>query len=400
MHWKRWLGIGIVAVAVVLAIIYGYQPQPVLVEAGTVKHGLLRVTVDEEGQTRVTDRFVVSAPVAGYARRVGLNVGDAISRGRVVTQIEPMRSVALDPRSRAQAEARVSTAEAAVQQARERIETAKVNVGHWEGERARVQALYESNDVPRQQYDQTVTQSRLAEAELRAARQGVEVATSELEAARVALGDFTSSEPAGNGAEVVTVRSPVSGRVLQVVRKSEGVVNPGDPLVEIANAQSLEVIVDVLSADAVRIEPGSRVLFERWGGDQPLEGRVRLIEPVAFTKVSALGVEEQRVQVVADITSPRELWEKLGDGYRVEASFILWEGADVLQVPSSALFRYGEGWAVFTLEAVIARRREVEIGHRNGLEAEVLSGLAEGDVVLTHPDDTVEDGTLVTVRED
>jgi len=197
----------------------------------------------------------------------------------------------------------------------------------------------------------------------------------------------------------VAVRAPAGGRVLKVLRKSEGVVGAGEPLLEIGDARALEVAVEVLSADAVRIAPGTRVLFERWGGPVPLEGRVRVVEPTAFTKVSALGVEEQRVRVIAGITSPRQLWERLGDGYRVEASFILWEGEDVLQVPASALFRYQQGWAVFVEEGAFARRRLVQVDHRNGLAAEILSGLAEGERVIVHPDDSVEDGKAVQPRQ-
>jgi HlyD family secretion protein len=185
---------------------------------------------------------------------------------------------------------------------------------------------------------------------------------------------------------------------MKLVQESEGVVQPGAAIIEIGNTRSLEVEVEVLSADAVKIAPGMRVLFERWGGDQPLEGRVRRVEPVAFTKISALGVEEQRVLAIVDITSPAEVWQRLGTGYRVEAVFILWESGQVLQVPASALFRYGQGWAVFVVDQGIARRRAVEIGRRNGPSAEVVSGLSEGDRVITHPDETVEDNKPVQLR--
>jgi HlyD family secretion protein len=188
--------------------------------------------------------------------------------------------------------------------------------------------------------------------------------------------------------------------VLKRFRESEGVVNAGDSLLEIGSPRTLEVEVEVLSFDAVRISPGTRVFFERWGGEKPLEGRVRTIEPFGFTKVSALGVEEQRVLVIADFTDPRELWERLGDGYRVEAVFVLWENEDVLQVPASTLFRYADGWAVFVIEEGRARRRVVEVGHRSGLTAEIVSGLTASERVIPHPGNEIEDGTELTVRSE
>jgi HlyD family secretion protein len=397
VRWKRWLGIAFVTVVVVLLVVYGFRPQPALVETAEAKRGPLRVTVEEEGKTRVTDRFVVSAPVAGFARRVTLDVGDPVKQGQEVLLLEPLRSAVLDPRSRAEAEARVEAAEASLRAAREKARAAAADAAYWEGELARMRKLYKTDDISEDRYERTVTSQRQAEATRRSAEHTVEVAQSELDAARAAL-KYSAAVPANPVGETVAVHAPVGGRVLKVVHKSEGVVNPGDPLLEIANARSLEVEVEVLSADAVRISPGARVLFERWGGGELLEGRVRRIEPVAFTKISALGVEEQRVLVIADITSPPGLWRRLGDGYRVEASFILWEAQDVLQIPASALFRHQDGWAVFAVEEGFARRREVEVGRRNGLVAQILSGLSEGAIVITHPDDSIEDGKPVKQR--
>jgi HlyD family secretion protein len=208
---------------------------------------------------------------------------------------------------------------------------------------------------------------------------------------------YSAASASSSSGEVVPVAAPASGRILKVIRESEGVVPAGEPLLEIGNARSLEVEVEVLSDDAVKIAPGMRVIFERWGGPEPLEGRVRRIEPHAFTKISALGVEEQRVRVISDFTSPPEKWERLGDGYRIEATFVLWEGDGVLVAPASALFRYDGGWAVFLIEQGVARRRQVQVGRRNGLEAEIVAGLKEGDRVITHPDSSIQDGTLVEV---
>lgn len=398
MRLRRWLVWIAVLAAVVVLVAYGFRPRPVLVETAAVRRGPMRVTVEEEGKARVTDRYVVSAPVAGFLRRIELKVGDAVRAGQVLAVVDPPRPPVLDPRSRAEAQARVSAAEAALSAARERLKAAAADAAYWEGQAARMQGLVKSGDVAKENYDKAVTEARRAEAAHRSAGDAVEQAASELAAARAAL-EISPARPANAPAEQVRVRAPAGGRVLKLVRESEGVVAPGEALVEIGNARSLEVEVEVLSADAVRISPGTRVLFERWGGEQPLEGRVRRVEPVGFTKISALGVEEQRVLVIVDMASPPEQWNRLGAGYRLEAGFILWESPDVLQAPASALFRHGDGWAVFTIQDGVARRRAVEVGRRNGLTGQVLSGLAAGETVIVHPDTSVEDGTAVAPRE-
>jgi HlyD family secretion protein len=219
-----------------------------------------------------------------------------------------------------------------------------------------------------------------------------------MEAAHTALKYSAAREPE-RYAEKVVIRAPISGNVLKIDHESEGVVREGQALIEIGDPRELEVEVDVLSADAVKIKPGTPVLFERWGGKVPLKGKVRVIEPAGFTKISALGVEEQRVLVISDIISPPGEWEQLGDGYRVEASFILWEDDRVLQVPASALFRYNDGWAVFVAKNKRAELREVKFGYRNGLSAEITSGLSEGEIVITHPDSSIQDGTTVRLRK-
>lgn len=398
MRLRRWLVWIAVLAAVVLLVAYGFRPQPVLVETAEVWRGSMRVTVEEEGKARVTDRYVVSAPVAGFARRVDLEVGDAVRTGQVLVVLDPPRPAVLDPRSRAEARAGVSAAEAALNAARQRLKAAAADAAYWEGQAARMRELVQSGDVSKESYDRAVTEARRAEAAHRSAGEAVEQAQAELASARAAL-EISPAGPANAPAEQVRVRAPAGGRVLKLIRKSEGVVTPGEPLLEIGNARSLEVEVEVLSEDAVRIRTGTRVLFERWGGEQPLEGRVRRVEPVAFTKISALGVEEQRVLVIVDITSPPEQWSRLGAGYRLEAGFVLWESPDVLQIPASALFRYQDGWAVFTMEDGVARRKVVEVGQRTGVTAQVLSGLAGGEKVIEHPDTSIEDGKAVARRE-
>lgn len=396
MQWRRRIGQIALFLILALAIGYGFWPQPVLIEAATVARKPLRVTVEEEGKTRVIDRYVVSAPVAGYVRRVRLDVGDAVPQGAPVLELEPLPSDVLDPRSHAQAQARVAAAEDSLHAAREAAVAAKAEADYAQAELRRVSGLRKAKTVSEQELDRAEARARQTTASLRSARFAVEVAGHELEAAKTAL--RYSAAQGGAAHETVVVRSPVGGRVLKRHRQSEGVVAAGAPLVEVGDPRALEVEVDVLSADAVRIRPGTRVLFERWGGAQPLEGSVRVVEPVGFTKVSALGVEEQRVWVIVDFTSPQEQWERLGDGYRVEASFVLWEGDAVLQVPASALFRYGDGWAVFVLDGNRARRREVRLGHRSDLSAEITAGLQEGERVIIHPDDSIADGSSVRVR--
>ena len=398
MNWKRWLGILIVAAAVAGAIALGFRKQPVMTEFVQVSRGALRVTVDEEGKTRVVDRYVVSAPVAGYMERLRLKVGDAVARGQVIGWLEPPRAQVLDARTRAEQEARVEASVAALRSAEERARAAAADETYWNSQVQRTKKLLETGDISREAYERALSEGRRISATRRSAEYGVEQARSELEAARAAL--RVSAATPGNGApaERVPISSPVGGRVLKLIRESEGAVTSGEPLLELGNARALEVEVEVLSADAVRIAPGMRVLFERWGGDQPLEGRVRRIEPVAFTKVSALGVEEQRVLVLVTLTSPEEMWRRLGDRYRVEASFILWESDGVLQVPASALFRHEGGWAVFAAEGGLAVRRKVELGHRNGRVAEIRSGLQPGETVIVHPDDSISEGTAVQRR--
>jgi HlyD family secretion protein len=398
VRWKRWIFWSVLLLGVVALLVYAFRPQPQLVEMEAVTRGPMQVTIEEEGKTRVTDRFVVHAPVTGFARRITREVGEPVREGEVLARLEPLRVQALDPRTRAEAQARVAAAEAALAGARERVEAAKSDAAYWSAEMSRVQELLKTGDIARSQYDRTANERTRADAALVAARHAVEQAEAELAAARAMLRVTSETRPA-NPVEVTPVRSPVSGRVLKLFHESEGVVTAGQQLLELGDARSLEVVVEVLSADAVKIPPGTRVLLERWGGETPLEGRVRLVEPVAFTKLSALGVEEQRVQVIVDITSPPELWRRLGDQYRVEARFILWESQDVLQVPASALFRYQDGWAVFVVQDGVAHRRKVEIGQRNGLIAEVRTGLQPGEQVIPHPADQLHDGARVTAAQ-
>lgn len=392
--WRRRILLVVIAVLVAWGLFEGFRPQPIEVDLGTATRGPLRVTIEQEGRTRVVDRYVITAPVSGYARRIRFDVGDAVKRGATLVELEPMRAEVLDVRSRAEAEARIASADAAVSAAEQRADAAATNASLAQKELQRARVLRESGYVSAAADDQAASEAARTAAELRSAQFGVAVARHELEAARAQL-KYAAS---GSNAGMVAVRTPVAGRVLKIPRKSEGPVAVGQPLIEIGDPAALEAEVDVLSADAVRIHPGTRVVFERWGGEGTLEGVVRVVEPTGFTKISALGVEEQRVWVIVAFTSPAAQWQRLGDGYRVEASFILWEANDVLQIPASALFRDGDGWAAFVVEQGKAVKRRMEIGQRNGLGAQVISGIKAGERVIVHPDDRVRDGGAVVAR--
>lgn len=394
MPTGRFKGMLILAALLVLALAWGFWPRPVMVETAEVERRLLQVAVEEEGRTRVIDRYVLYAPVAGFLRRVELDPGDPVERGGEVAWLEPLRPVVLDPRARAETEARVAAARAGMARAESVVREIGAETELAAEEFSRREALLAQGLVSRSEFDQARSRLHALEASDRAARAAVEMARFELEAAQAAL-RFTAATEPGEPGETVAVRSPVAGRVLRVLQESAGVVAAGHPLLEVGDTARLEIEAEVLSRDAVRIEPGMRVLLERWGGADTLEGVVRNVEPGGFTKISALGVEEQRVLVIADIRSPPEAWQRLGDGYRVEARFIVWEREDALTVPASALFRRDGEWAVFVVEDGRARLRPVQLGPGSGLRTEVLAGLVAGDRVVVHPADAVDDGVRV-----
>lgn len=397
MRLRAKIGMLATAALVVVGLAIGFMPRAVPVDVAEVKRAPLTVTVEEEGKTRVRERYLVSAPVAGYARRIDLKAGDAVAAGQVLAVIEPARPVALDPRTRVQAQAQVSAAQAALAAAQENARAAAAAAQLAQQERVRAESLRQSNFVSAQALDAARTAETRARAAEQAAQYTVRVARFDLETARAAAASAAQLQR-GGAAEALQVQAPVAARVLRVQHESEGPVAAGQSLLEIGNPESLEAEVEVLSTDAVKITSGSKVILDRWGGDPPIEGRVRVVEPGGFTKISALGVEEQRVRVIVDFTSPREAWARLGDGYRVEARFVLWQGKDVLQLPTSALFRNGKGWAAFRLEGSRARLTPVEIGQRSGLATQVLSGLKAGDRVVAHPDETIRDGVRVKPR--
>jgi HlyD family secretion protein len=392
---KTWIRIAFLIAALGAAGVAGaiaLRPSPVRVEVARVRCGPMRVTVDAEGKTRARDRFVVAAPVSGRLARIDLRRGDEVRRDEVIARIDPPPMAPLDPRQLAEAKARVAAAEQLKHEAEAVVEHARADCEQAQRELSRAEKLIETGDVSRQDFERARNAALTCQQQIEAAMYRARAAASEVEVAKAAL---IAVERAGqsDASETVFVRAPVNGRVLRVAEESERVVMAGAPLVELSNP-SLEVVIEVLSADAVKVKPGSPVLIDGWGGEQALEARVRLVEPSAFTKISALGVEEQRVNVIADFIG-RDT--PLGDGYRVEARIIIWETNEALKAPLNALFRSGEDWNAFVVEKGLAKLREVETGHRADFEVEVLKGLREGESVIAHPSNLVADGLRVSV---
>ena len=392
--WIFWLALAVLAS---VALVFVLRPEPVWVDLATVEQGPLEVTIMEEGKTRVKDRYQVSTPVTGYLHRLQLDVGDPVIPGETLTWVDPMPASILDARSRAEAQARAAGASAALQSIRQKVEAAQAEAEFAQAEYQRLQALEDSRFISTEQLQQARTAAARTRAILRSARFDEEVAEHELAAARTRLQVSAASEEGGKPAEQVAIRSPVNGAVLNITRKSEGVIQAGEAILEVGDPGALEVVIDVLSFDATKLEPGLKTRLSGWGGPS-LEAVVRRIEPVGFEDTSALGVEEQRVQVIADMISPHEQWQLLGDGYRVDAEFILWQTRDALQVPTSALFRYNGGQAVFRVSDDIATRQPVETGPSNGLTTVVTSGLEQGDQVVRHPGRELSDGDRIRVR--
>ena len=392
--FNRRVLISVAVVAGLLAV--ALWPKTLPVEVETITRGALVVTVDEEGTTRVRERFVVSSPVAGRVLRIELEPGDAVKRGQVVARIRAETPPLLDERTRAEGQAAIESARAALGRARADEQRGRATLAHLQREVTRVRGLVQAGALSTQELEARETEAKVAVESVNAAVFAVQAATSELQRAQARLAP-SSPEAAGR---IVSVTAPVSGVVLKRMRESESIVPAGDPLIEIANPQQLEIVADLLSTDAVRVKPGARAIIEQWGGDKALDARVRRIEPAGFTKISALGVEEQRVNVILDFVNPAAAWAALGDAYRVEVRIVLWESPSVLLVPTSALFRVGDSWAVFIVDADRARRALVTLGHQTGQQAEVVSGLSEGARVILHPVDTLTDGARVkpTVR--
>lgn len=397
--WVNRIVGGLVGLSIVGGMVWSFLPKPLPVDMGKTSKGSLVVTVDEDGKTRVVERYIISAPLSGTLGRVALNAGDDIDAGATLAQIVPAAAPLLDDRSRSQLEARVLASDAAVKQAEASAERAKMGKAFADKELERIQGLVKSGALAQRDVEQAELEARSRAKEAESAVFAVRVARYELENARAAVSrtDGSDNDKRSAGKHFV-IRSPVKGKVLRVLQESEGVVGAGTPLFEIGDPAAIEVVVDVLTTDAVQIRPGARAQLERWGGPGELAAKVRRVEPSAFTKVSALGVEEQRVNVLLDIDGPTEARAPLGDGFRVEAKVVVFEANDVLKVPAAALFRSDGGWAVFTVEGGLAKTKKVQLGRRTGTEAIVENGLSEGETVILHPSDSVKDGAMVVAR--
>ena len=395
-RWVLW-GVGLVVVAA--AAFLGTRPQPVPAELAQVTRGPLEVTIDEEGETRVRDRFVISAPLAGRVLRIELEPGDAVVAGETVLAIFlPSAPVLLDARSRAEAEAAVEAATAALGQAEANYERSAAELVYSRSEAGRYLRLSQEGIVSVETMESAQLDLDTRQEAVEAADYAVRTARSELQAARVRLLQFSAESAEDMNGTAIRIVSPVSGVVFRRVRESESVVPAGEALLEVGDPAQIEVVTDYLSKDAVRMRSGQRVLIDRWGGDRPLQGRLRRVEPSGFTKISALGVEEQRVNVVIDIVDPPTVWAGLGDGFRVETRVVVWESGDELKAPTGALFRRDENWAVFAVAGGRASLREIEVGERNAREAQVLGGLEPGEQVVVYPSDSLSDGSPVAAE--
>lgn len=386
------------AAVLMLAIYYALQPRQVEVEVGVVRKGPLTVFVSEEGKTRIRNRYVVAAPVAGSMQRVTLKPGDKVESGKtVITRIEPGLAPLLDARARTQAQARVDAAMAARSRANENIEMARTGLKYAQANWDRVKNNTEQGTISATDRDTFEREAELKAREVRSAEFAMQVADFELAQAKAAL---LQIEKPGEGGSSVEVTSPVSGVVLRVQQESATIVTPGTPILEVGDPTDLEIEAEILSRDAVAIQPGAEVTVEQWGGEAPAKARVRRIEPAAFTKVSALGVEEQRVLVLSDFVGQVPGLKSLGDRYRVEVRVAVWHSDDTLLVPAGALFREGSEWKTFLFNDGKARVATVKAGRTDGKLTQVLDGLKAGDEVLMHPPDTVKDGSELVKREE
>jgi HlyD family secretion protein len=385
---KRFLYL-LFVLAVVGAFIIAFLPSPIKVETVRVARGSMQVSIDEEGEARAHDHFTVAAPIAGRLMRIELREGDKVTRGEVVATILPSP---VEPQKREEILARVQNTEALKREADQQVEHARADYEQARREAMRAEQLTEQGIIATQTFEQARNAETTCNQELEAAKSRAAAAAADMRGARAGLMAVETEQR--NSQRAVKLYSPVSGHVLRITEKSERVLPQGAPIIVVGDPKKLEIVVDVLSTDAVRVRPGMAVSIEDWGGERSIEARVRTVEASAFTKVSALGVEEQRVNITADFVNPPDL---LGDGYQVEVRIITWQAENVLKIPVSALFRHGDSWSVFVIEESKAKRREVEIGHRNQSEVEIRTGLDERTLIVLHPSNELKDGAQVEV---
>jgi len=380
----------LLVVALGIVVIYAFRPKPLVVDTACATRGPLQVPIDEDGQTRAHDRFTLTAPIAGVLSRISLHEGDAVAADTLIALIQPLP---IDSREEAEIRARIASAQALKREAEQQV--ARAETAHQQARRdlGRAEALFKQDIMPRERFEEIQSTEATLARDAEAAKERATAAVAEVQRAEAGLISIASERQEKRKA--APIRAPVDGRILRILEKSAGVVASGTPIVVVSNTNKIEIVADLLSTDAVKVQTGAAVSVENWGGDEPLRARIRTIEPFGFTKVSALGIEEQRVNVIADFVD-RPV--NLGDGYRVDVRIVIWEGADVLKVPASALFRIGEAWNVFVVDRESAHSRSVQVGHRNALEAEIRSGLQEGEEVVLHPSNDIKNGTAVKSR--
>jgi len=376
--------------AVVALVAWTLRPTPVVVDLVPAVEGPLELTVRDEGETRVRDRYIVTAPVPGYLARLSLQEGQAVEAG---TEIAHLSVLPLDERARAQAAATLEGARDTQRTAAAMVVQARAALAQAKRDAARAATLVGAGAAAREALEQAELSAALREKELEAADFRAQSAAHDVETARAAL--LTEDGEGRPRARDMVIRSPAAGKVLRIPEESARVVAAGEPLVEIGDPLRLEITSDLVSTDAVKVRPGQSMVIEGWGGEHPLRGRVRLVEPSGFTKVSALGVEEQRVNVVGDLLEPAE-W--LGDRYRVQVRIVIWQADRVLKVPWSAIVREGNGWRVFVADGDRARARDVTVGRQGEFEVQILDGLQAGDLVVRHPTDQIVDGARLRAR--
>ena len=395
ISFGRLLSVVALVAAAALAV-WALLPKPILVEVAMVTKGNFVATVDEDGKTRIRERYVVAAPLPGRLTRVRLKAGDAVKAGETITAIVPAPAPFLDPRSRREQEERLGTAEATRDRTKAMVERAQAQTAQAKKDLDRIRTLTKTGSSTEQALERAETAMRVANRELRAAEFQDHAIEHEIEQAKALLAQY--GEGGTTPPDRWNVTAPVSGLVLKVTQESETVVQPGTPILEIGDPRDLEVVVDVLSTDAVEIYPGAQVAIEHWGGPGTLAGRVRRVEPAAFTKISTLGVEEQRVNVLVDIVSPERDWANLGDAYQVDTRISVFSRDNATIVPAGALFRTGETWNVYVAQDGRAQRREVALLRRSGRFAALTAGVEVGDRVIVYPSDRVAPGLRVDVR--
>ncbi len=399
MNGKRTALWGTIAVLVGLGLATAFWPRSLAVDLVAAQNGPLTLTVGDEGETRIVDVFTVSAPITGNLRRIEAEPGDEVVAGAtIVAQIEPTDANLLDARTEAEAQAQLSAAQSAEALARAELERTEADYQFAQAELERARDLVANGTISARELEAAERSYKTNRAAIGMAQATLEVRRFELEQAQAQLMSPAEMASQREGCACVFINSPIDGQVLRVQRESAGFVAAGAPLVDIGNAERLEVVVDLLSVDAVKVQAGMRASIDNWGGDAPLAARVRLVEPFGFTKVSALGIEEQRVNVVLDLLSPAELWAGLGHGYQVDVAVVIWEAAETLTVPVTALFRQAGAWAVFVDQDGRAVRRAVEVGHTTATQAQVLTGLSSGERVVVYPGEGVEEGVRIVGR--